>query len=63
MKEFVITELKTPEHLGTDSNLNTSRYGDEGKSKITCSEYTCCDREPSTLHCRKSLFKLFTEKQ
>ena len=28
-KEFVVTEWKIPEHLGTDSSLNTSRYGDE----------------------------------
>ena len=32
-KEFVITEWKIPEHLGTDSSLNTSRYGDEKVSK------------------------------
>ena len=32
-KEFVITEWKILEHLGTDSSLNTSKYGDEKVSK------------------------------
>ena len=46
------------------NTLNTRRYmcGDgkvfkrsRSKSKSTCSEYTCCDRKPSRLSCRKSL--------
>ena len=32
-KEFLITEWKIPEHLSTDSSLNTSRYGDEKVTK------------------------------
>ena len=67
-KEFVVTEWKIPEHLDTDSSLNSSGYGVEkvskrsrSKSKFT-SKYTCRDREPSRLRYRK-IIELFTEKQ
>ena len=62
-----ITEWKIPEHLGTDSSLNT-RYGDEkvskrsrSKSKFSC-KYTCRDRKPSRWRCRK-IIEMFTGKQ